>query len=124
MGLSPNLFMIPYMIIFGEHYLLARVLGVFTIWLIIIALLFILFGCKRYTPFCAVSILLLIPYLGSSATEEYFFEQVTSIRSNGWHSLSFCAPAYGSSSASMKKLQRTTILCRPESELPELQFCQ
>lgn len=74
MGLSPNLFMIPYMIIFGEHYLLARVLGVFTIWLIIIALLFILFGCKRYTPFCAVSILLLIPYLGSSATEEYFFE--------------------------------------------------
>ena len=34
MGLSPNLFMIPYLIIFGEHFLLARVLGVFTIWLI------------------------------------------------------------------------------------------
>ena len=74
MGLSPNLFMIPYLALFGEHFLLARVLGVFSIWLIIIALLFILFGCKRYTPFCAVSILLLVPYLGSSATEEYFFE--------------------------------------------------
>ena len=74
MGLSPNLFMIPYLALFGEHFLLARVLGVFSIWLIIIALLFILFGSKRYTSFCAVSILLLVPYLGSSATEEYFFE--------------------------------------------------
>ena len=74
MGFSPNLFMIPYLAIFGEHYLLARTLGIFTIWIIIIALLFILFRSERYTPFCVVCMLLLIPYLGSSATEEYFFE--------------------------------------------------
>lgn len=74
MGFSPNLFMIPYLAIFGEHYLLARTLGIFTIWIIIIALLFILFRSDRYTPFCVVCMLLLIPYLGSSATEEYFFE--------------------------------------------------
>ena len=66
--------MIPYLAIFGEHYLLARTLGIFTIWIIIIALLFILFRSERYTPFCVVCMLLLIPYLGSSATEEYFFE--------------------------------------------------
>ena len=74
MGFSPNLFMIPYLAIFGEHYLLVRTLGIFTIWIIIICAVFVLFRGRSLVPASVVIILLMIPYLGSSATAEYFFE--------------------------------------------------
>ena len=77
MGFSPNLFMLPYLSLFGEHYLLARALGIFTIWAIIIVFIFILFSGKSFVPAGVVCLLLLTPYIESSATEEYFFEART-----------------------------------------------
>lgn len=74
LGLSPNLYMIPFLAVFGEHYLLARTLGIFTIWIMIVCLLFVLYRGRSIMPACVVSILFLVPYADSVATEEYFFE--------------------------------------------------
>ena len=73
-GLSPNLYMLPYLVFIRNNDLLVRTLGVFTIWAVIIVLIFILFKGRTVVPACIVCMLFLIPYIGSSATEEYFFE--------------------------------------------------
>ena len=74
MGISPNLYMLPYLLFIKNNDLLVRTLGVFTIWAVIIVLIFLLFKGRSVIPACVVCILLLIPYLNSAATEEYFFE--------------------------------------------------